>query len=300
MVVHILHQPAEAVPQEKADGEPGRVGSQAQNVERPVRVNAQIVTGQAVRQTFEGRPEVIVRQAGLRAEAGRHGKTLVGRVRPLRPADHRGVTDLLHVVPVRQQVVQSGGVGKGGVFSHRGVVVLLPAIGTEGRGVEGHQRRTAGLGIPDALDSRVGGCDLILPSGHQALHPHRVRFTALPVFLPCFPDGGVLLGIAAVHPEQQVSSGGHFFKLSGQGGMLRRVLRLPGVEKSQDCLGYGGIHPVQHCIVLLRRRGEAVTAPLRLALLVHAQQIGGVVPKEVGVDANGPLHRRRKGKHLGL
>ena len=45
VVVDILHQRSEAVPQEEADGEPGRVGRQPQNIERAVGVNAQVVTG---------------------------------------------------------------------------------------------------------------------------------------------------------------------------------------------------------------------------------------------------------------
>ena len=48
VVIDILHQRAEAIPQKEADGEPGRVGSQPQNVERAIGVNAQIVTGQTV------------------------------------------------------------------------------------------------------------------------------------------------------------------------------------------------------------------------------------------------------------
>ena len=39
---------------------------------------------------------------------------------------------------------------------------------------------------------------------------------------------------------------------------------------------------------------EAVPAALRLSLLVNAQQIGGVVPQEVGSNTNGTLYRGRQ------
>lgn len=39
---------------------------------------------------------------------------------------------------------------------------------------------------------------------------------------------------------------------------------------------------------------EAVPAALRLPLLVNTQQVGGVVPQEVGCNANSALHRRRQ------
>ena len=178
-------------------------------------------------------------------------------------------------------MVESSRIGKGGVFSHRSVEILLPAIGAEGRGIEGHQRRAAGLSVPHPLDGRVRGCDFVLSPGHKALHPYCVRVAALPAALPRCPDGIILLGITAIHPEQQICPGSHFLKLSGQSRMLRRVLRLPCVKECQNCPGYRGIHTVQHRMVLLRRCSKAIPAPFRLALLVDAEQIGGVVPKEI-------------------
>lgn len=63
MRVYILHQLSEAVAQKEADGKARRVGRETENVKRPVRVDAEVVARQPIRQTFERRAQIIVRQA---------------------------------------------------------------------------------------------------------------------------------------------------------------------------------------------------------------------------------------------
>lgn len=144
------------------------------------------------------------------------------------------------------------------------------------------------------------GGDLLLPPGHQALHPHGVRPGLAPEALPRFPDGFALLGKAGIRPEEEISPGGHRRPLFGQSGVLRRVLRLPCVKKGQNGPGHGGIHPIQHRMVPPRRRSKAFPAALGLPFLVHPQEIGGIVPEEVGFHPHRALHRRRERDHLGL
>ena len=295
MVVDVPHQPAEAVPQEETDREPGRVRRQAQNVKGTVGIDAQLLAGQPLCQIFQGRTQGVVRY-GRWHIAGHESHKCIGinRIRTLRPADNGGIADDLHVVSVRQQMVQGGGVGKGCVLAYRRVVVLLPPIGAKGRRIERHQRRTSGLGVPHAFDGGMGGGDLILTACDKALHPHGVLVRAVPIPLPRLADDSVLVNIAAIHPEQKISARADRLVLSGQGWVLHRFFRLPGVEERQYRSGSGGIHAIQYGVMQACGDAEAVPAALRLPLLVNTQQVGGVVPQEVGCNANSALHRRRQ------
>ena len=103
-------------------------------------------------------------------------------------------------------MVQCGGIGKGGVFPHRGVEALLVSVGTERWSIEGYKRRAAGLRVPNTLHRRMYGGDLILPTCYKALHSHRIRTAALPIPLPCRSDGGVLLRVDPGSAEQDISA----------------------------------------------------------------------------------------------
>ena len=198
------------------------------------------------------------------------------------------------MVSIRQQMVEGGGIGEGGVLPHRGVEVLLMAVGAEGGRVEGNQCRAAGLGVPDAFDGGMHGGDLVFPPGHQALHLHGVLAAAVLIPLPGFPDGGILLGVAAIHPEKEIRSGGNVLKLPRKSRMLRCTFRLPGVEEGQDRPGNGRIHTVQNAVMQCGGRREALPAPLGLSLLIHAEEIGGVIPEEVRRNAHRALDSCRK------
>lgn len=121
MRVYILHQLSEAVAQKEADGKARRVGRETENVKRSIRVDAEVVARQPIRQTFERRAQIIVRQAAVCAAAN-HGaeKAGIGIICALCPADNGRITDVLDVVAVRKQMIQCGGVGKGGIFADWG------------------------------------------------------------------------------------------------------------------------------------------------------------------------------------
>ena len=244
MRVHILHQLSEAVAQKEADGKARRVGRETENVKRSIRVDAEVVARQPIRQTFERCAQIIVRQAAVCAAAN-HGaeKAGIGIICALCPADNGRITDVLDVVAVRKQMVQRSGVSKGRVFSDRGVVVLLAPVGAERRRVERHQRRAAGLRVPHALDRRVHSSDLILFSGHETLHLD-AALAAVPIPLPCLADSGILLDLAAIHAKDEVAARGHIVELPDERRMLCRAFRFPSVEKCQYCAGIGRIDTV--------------------------------------------------------
>ena len=249
MRVYILHQLSEAVAQKEADGKACRVGRETENVKRPVRVDAEVVARQPIRQPLERCAQVVVRQTGhFAAEQCRHAEGLINVLCALCPADNGRITDVLDVVAVRKQMVQRSGVSKGRVFSDRGVVVLLAPVGAERRRVERHQRRAAGLRVPHALDRRVHSGDLILFSGHETLHLD-AALAAVLIPLPCLADNGILLDLAAIHAKDEVTARGHIVELPDERRMLCRVLRFPSVEESQYCAGIGRIDAIQHRVV---------------------------------------------------
>ena len=300
MRVHILHQRSEAVAQKEADGKACRVGRETENVKRSIRVDAEVVARQPIRQTFERRAQIIVRQAAVCAAAN-HGaeKAGIGIICALCPADDGRIADVLDVVAVRKQMVQRSGVSKGRVFSDRGVVVLLAPVGAERRSVERHQRRAAGLRVPHALDRRVHSGDLILFSGHETLHLD-AALAAVLIPLPCLTDGSILFDLAAIHAKDEVAARSHIIELPDKRWMLCCVLRFPSVEESQYCAAIGRIDAIQHRVVQLCRCGKALETALGVTFLVDAEQISGVVPQKVCSNADRSLHRRRQRYQLWL
>ena len=206
---------------------------------------------------------------------------------------------MLDVVAVRKQMIQCGGVGKGGVFADWGVVVLLAPVGAERRRVERHQRRAAGLRVPHALDRRVHSSDLILFSGHETLHLD-AALAAVPIPLPCLTDGSILFDLAAIHAKDEVAARGHIVELPDERRMLCRAFRFPSVEKCQYCAAIGRIDAIQHRVVQLCRGGKALAAAFRLPFLVDAEQISGIVPQKVRGNADRSFHRRRQRYQLWL
>ena len=105
---------------------------------------------------------------------------------------------------VAEQMIQGCRVGKGGVFSNRGIETLLFSVRAKGRGIEGDHGGPAGLGTGHALDGGVGRRGYIRLSGDQAL-------LGLPLCLavagiPGLPDPGIFLGIVFPYPEHQVAA----------------------------------------------------------------------------------------------
>ena len=117
MGVHVPHQRAEAVPQEESDGKPRGVRRDAEDVKRALRVDAELAAGQTVCETPQSGTQVLLREGAVLgfSEKRVQGKALIRRVCALRPADNRSVANKSDVLPVREQMVQRGGLGKRGV-----------------------------------------------------------------------------------------------------------------------------------------------------------------------------------------
>lgn len=191
-------------------------------------------------------------------------------------------------------MVEGGGVGEGGVLAHGGVQVLLVPVGAEGRCVERDQRRAAGLGPGQALDRGVDRFRGPLPAGDQADHLRPALAGAVMV-LPGPADEGVVMEKGPVIPEDQVSAGDQVLPVLLQGGVPRRGGGVPAVEEGQERPGRRAVCPVQEPVVERPAGPEALHAPLGLALGVRAQEIAGIVPKEIGEDAHRALDRGREG-----
>ena len=289
MLGEVFREAAKAVLKEETHGDAGGVGGQAEYIEMLIRPqgHAVPVTGRAVSDLLEHGGQILLAHALADTEqAAPHG-VLIGRLAVLRPADHGGVADLAAVLPVGEQGVQRGGIGESGVFAHRGVFVLLVAVGCQRRGVEGHQRRAGGLRPIHTLDLRVGQGNGGGLAGDKALAAHPIAAVAVIVRLPRGADGLVLAGGSHAVIEHQVGVSGHFLPQRGDEGMLLCFFRLPVVKVGQDGPCGRGVHPVQQAVVQLRRGGKALLRPLRLALVVRPQQITDVVAQQVGGDAGG-------------
>ena len=136
------------------------------------------------------------------------------------------------------------------------------------------------------------GGDLIFPACYKALHPNRVVSSALPVSPPRLTDGGVLLRIRFIHSKEKISACRYLVELSGERRVLRCVFRLPCVKKCKNRMGNRRINAVQYFVVKSCSCGKALAAAFRLALLVDAKKIGGIVPQKVCGNAYRALYRR--------
>ena len=136
------------------------------------------------------------------------------------------------------------------------------------------------------------GGDLIFPACYKALHPNRVVSAALPVSPPRFTDGGVLLRIRFIHSKEKIPACRYLIKLPGEGRVLRCIFRLPCVKKCKNRTGNRRINAVKNLMVKLCSCVKTLAAAFRLALLVDAKKIGGIVPQKVCGNAYRALYRR--------
>ena len=301
MGLDIFQKGAEGIAQEEPHRQPGGVGGKAQDIELHLRVQPLLLKLHRIppAELLHHAPQLpfLIGRVGL-SHGGKAEKGLVGVAASPGPAHYGGVPDAADMVPVGQQMVQGGGVGEGGIFPGGGVQILLLSIGAEGRGVEGHQGGTAGLGPGHVFD---GGMDALhragLP-GDQADAPGPVAGMVVMGFPGC-PHRRVLMDEAPVRAEDQVAPGEKLVQLLRQGGVLPGGLRLPGAEKTQHRPGRRGIHPRQDPFMEGLAGFEALPAPPGPALAVDAQDVAGIVPEEVGGYSDGTLHRRREGNDLG-
>lgn len=80
-----------------------------------------------------------------------------------------------------------------------------------------------------------------------------------------------------------------------QGGVLSGSFWLPAVKKRQHRPGRRAVRAGQKPVVKRLAGVKALQAPPGLSLLIHAQQITGVVPQLIGCDPDRPLHRGGQG-----
>ena len=193
--------------------------------------------------------------------------------------------------PVRKQVIQRRRVGEGPILTHRRIFVLLPSVGTKGRSIEGHQRRTGGLGSIETLDSRVGFFRHRRFPGDKAAQLLPFRILTVMTF-PGTGQGFVVAGILIPVCKGQVAPGDQIFPLPGKNRVRAAKGRVIIFKEPADCLGKGVLAAGQQRAVQFLRRCEALSRPAVLGrILGVAQEIGPVVPKEVGGHAHSPLYR---------
>ena len=140
--------------------------------------------------------------------------------------------------------------------------------------------------------------NLVLMPCHQALLC--VSFCLIVVSLPCMPDCFILMGESAIDAEHQVPARGHCFEIVLQCRMRPGIGRVPGVKETQDCCSGRTIYSIQDSMVAFLAGDKALSASIRLALGVNPQQIAGIVPQKVRIDADGSFHWSRKIKLPGL
>ena len=197
------------------------------------------------------------------------------------------------MLPVREKVVQGGGIGKSGVFAGGSIVILLFSIGAKCRSVEGYQSSSTGLSPIHIFHRRMGALHRFMFSCDQANHLRPIPFGPI-VTVPCPPDQRILMDKGAVMPEHQIASRHKLLPAVGQCGMTGGLFRLPCAEKGQHRLGSRAVYPIQQLLMKSLARLETFQGPLGLSLVVCAQQIACVVTKKIGNDPHGAFHRRRQ------
>ena len=243
-----MGQLSEAVLPEKADRQTGSIGGKAQNIKPGIGVQPAFlpVNDMAAGQLLQGVQKIVFLIRGRfrshAAEQGGHGAVLIGIASSLGPQYNRGVSHPADVVAVGQQGVQGCCIGKSGIFACGGVGTLLVVIGTEGRGVEGHQRGTSFLCASHPLDAGMKLGQGTTAAGDQT---ENIRFagvvSAVIVALPSLLDDGVLRSRAALIPEGQIAALHQVLPVFLQDGTVCGPGGVPVLKKAYDGPGSRGI-----------------------------------------------------------
>ena len=134
--------------------------------------------------------------------------------------------------------------------------------------------------------------------GDEALAQNGVR-RGLAVFpVPDGFDRRDIMEILPVHPEDQIAPLLQLLQVGEEDRMLHRFFRFPPLEEPANRLGGGVFHRLQQPPVELDAALVAKQIPLRV-LFRQAQQVGGVVPQEVGLHTHRALCPQGKGHSLG-
>ena len=147
---------SKSIPQEEPHREPRGIGGQPQHIKMLIRRKLFFKErhGLPGGQPPERRLHIRFLDAGsfLCTKQEQAERILIRRLRTLGPADDGGVTHALAVVPVCDQQVQRGGVGKGGVLAHGSILALLVAVGVSGRILKGYKSTASRLCTGDTLN----------------------------------------------------------------------------------------------------------------------------------------------------
>ena len=133
-------------------------------------------------------------------------KILIDIAAAFSPANHSGVAHMVDMLPVCEQMVEGSGIGKGGVFAGRGIIILFFTIRTKGRSIKRYQCCTAGLRSLNIFDGRMNALHRSIFSGDQTNHGRTIACRLI-VFIPCFPDHRILLDIGSIESEYQIDAG---------------------------------------------------------------------------------------------
>ena len=134
----------------------------------------------------------------------------------------------MNIFPIAEQIIQGGSIGKGCIFSHRGIQTLLLAIGAKGGGIKGNQGSTAGLGTGNAFDCRMNGFRHIHVAGDKALLLRSLHLVVMDI--PCGTNCRVILSKLSIHSENQVAAFHDVIPAVCKGGVIVRVFGVPFVK----------------------------------------------------------------------
>ena len=270
MGLDVAQKAAKRVMQEEPHRKPGGVGGEAQDIEVHAGVQLVRLIGHRLSgaEAFYHSTQVVFRVGGDGGAEGSPSKQGgVGRFRVSGPADHSGVSDAEHVVPVGQQVVQGSGIGEGGKFSGGSIQILFLAIGTECRGVEGYQSRAAGLGACHVFEGGMDIFDGAHLAGDKAEALGAVSGGVI-ISFPRLTDCGIAMDETFRCTENEISAGENTIQMLLEGRMFPCLFGFPGAKKCQDRLGRWRIHMLQQFLVKRLAGGETFQCSLGLALVV--------------------------------
>ena len=201
--------------------------------------------------------------------------------------------------PVRQQLIERGGIGKGGVFARGGVGALFVAVGTERGGIEGNQCRAAALGAGYPFDVGVEPGQRNTTARHQAKPFGRVGRSLGLGLLPTLLNFRFLGDRVALVPENQIAALANLWPVLLQGRVFGGYSRVPAVKKGEDGPGGGTLCAVQPLPVKGRGGGETFSCTNGVVLSIRPQYVRRVAVQEVRCHTGSFFHWLRDQQLLG-
>ena len=299
MPVQICSKAAEGVLQEKAHGQPGGIGRDSQDIKAIGGVQRQFVpqNDSSAAQSLHSVLQVLLLYIVILHHSGHSAAVFL--FGSLRPVDQRSVAQPGMIGRLPQQVVQRLRIGEGRVGADRGVAalsLLVPIVlakGFQRRRIETDQRRARGLRAYDTLDAGVQNGDWRFLPRDQAT-PHFRLFIVGIGLVPCLSDLRHILRVNAIHAENQIAALEDFFPFRGQHGVFFGALWIPAGKEPQNGLCHGMGDLCQKFPVLFGASHEAFQRTFRLALIIAAENVTGIITQEIWDNSNCPFNRYRQ------